>query len=593
MEHFLKRTFKTSLLLAAVILSTMTVKAQWQTQTVTLKPGWNAVYLHVDLQHETLANLLGSTPVTEVWLWKPDLSSLQFVTSPNDPLDTNSRWLSWKKAAPLDATISSFIGNAAYLIRLDEAEGSDYALNLKGKPVPPTYNWSSDGANFLGFSTVPVGAPSFYNFFEPMSELRSSTSSEIYKYVGGSISNNPKRIFNLRSEIVERGKAFWVRAKGVYNRYFAPFALDLQSSSGVGFGDQSSTYRIRLSNNTSNELTVSLADFASEAVPSGQTAIVAAPEIMVRGELDHETREYAFTRLSDEDSSWILAPQGSEGSVVEILLGLDRSDMTGASGGLFAGLLRFTDSLGYAQYDLPVSATKGDSSGLWVGEAAVSQVRHDLSFFERNGDDVVLTGTDTEFGPVARAFRLRVIIHVDADGNAMLLQRVYSGLDDALNPVLTIRQGNLNAESFELARRISAPHLPFTEDAVPWALTGGAFALGETLSTTVTLGADDHRSNPFLHAYHPDHDNQNATFSASLAPGIESFSVSRTLNLEFKAGGSGFAALTAGSIELGGDYSESIVLSGSGPDSNSYEVQGTFLLTRISDNPTLLTTLSE
>ncbi len=589
MDRILRRIYKSTVgaLLAVAFVSA--AQAQWQTQSVILKPGWNAVYLHVDLQHETMASLFDATPVSEVWLWKPELSSLMFVTSPQDPLDTNSRWLSWKKALPLDATIDAPIGNAAYLIRLDEAEVSDYTLSLKGKPVPPTYNWSSDGANFIGFSTVGSGAPSFYDFLEPASDLR--FGAEIFGYDGGAISDNPKQVFDLRSTNVARGKAFWIRSEGVYNRYYAPFSLRLQAASGVEFGNQSTTYGIRLTNNTDEELTVSLAEIASESAPAGQPAVVDSPEVLVRGELDPETLVHGFSRLSEGDSSWTLAAQGEEGSTVEIVLGLDRSDMDGDAGDIYASLLRFTDSLDYAQYDLPVRATKGDFSGLWVGEALVSQVRHNLGFYDRSGEEAVLTGMDTTFGAVPRGFKLRVIMHVDADGTAKLLQRIYSGVDEALNPVLTTLEENLSAENLSLARRISAPNLPWSESNTPWALVGGTFDLGETITTTVDVGADDQRSNPFLHAYHPDHDNRNATFDGAAEAGTESFAISRALSFTFSSAADGFSSQTASSVEMGGSYSETITLTGG--DSKTYEVQGTFLLTRLSDNDTLLTTPSE
>ncbi|MGK0238289.1 MAG: hypothetical protein ACI92G_001754 [Candidatus Pelagisphaera sp.] len=589
MERLSIRTLKFGLAIIGALLCTSAAKAQWQSQTFTLKPGWNAVYLHVDLQHTTMAELFGSTPVTEVWLWKPDLSTLQFVTSPQAPLDTNSRWLSWKKTLPLDATIDSPIGNAAYLIRVDEGETADYTLTLKGKPVPPRYVWSSSGTNFLGFSTVDSGAPSFYDFLEPASDLR--FGAEFFEYVGGPISSNPIVVFDLISEIATRGQAYWIRAKDIYNRYYAPFSLDLQVATGVEFGTQGSTYRVRITNNTDAELTVSLAGLDSEAAPSGQVAVVDAPEILVRGALDLTTLKHPFTRLSNSDSSWTLAAKGEEGSAVQVVLGLDRSTMTGAEGDLYAGLLRFTDSLGYAQYDLPVSAEKGDFSGLWVGEALVSQVRHNLGFYDRSAEEAILTGTDTSIGDVPRGFRLRLIVHVAADGTAKLLQRVYSGIDDALNPVLTTLEGNLSADSLSLARRISAPNLPWTEGNLPWSLSGGTFDLGQSLTTTVDVGPDDQRSNPFLHAYHPDHDNRNATFDGAAEAGTESFGISRALSLAFSTPSDDFSAQTASSIEMGGTYSETITLSGA--DSKTYEAQGAFLLTRLSDNDNLLTTLSE
>jgi hypothetical protein len=591
MDRFLRNTLRPTLAVFALLAMAISARAQWQTQSVVMKPGWNAVFLHVDLQHATMAELFGPTPVTEVWLWKPDLSTLQFVTSPQAPLDTNSRWLSWKKALPLDATINSPIGNAAYLIRVDETRTTDYTLEVKGKPVPPRYVWSSSGTNFIGFSTVATGAPSFYNFLEPASDLR--FGAEFFEYVGGPISSNPVQVFDLRSELATRGQAYWIRAKDIYNRYYAPFELDLQSEAGVGFGSMGSTYRIRLKNNTDAELVVTLADLDSEVAPAGEAAIVGTPEVLVRGDLDLDTLRHGFSRLSAADSSWTLAAQGTEGSEIEIVLGLDRADMSGSEGDLFGGILRFTDSLGYSQYDLPVSATKSGFAGLWVGEALVTQVRNNLSFFDRTGEEAVLTRTDTDLGEVARPFSLRLIVHVGADGSAQLLQHVFSGLDDALNPILTTIEENLSADNQELSRRITAPHLPWKGDELPWALAGGTFDLGQSIAATVAVGADDHRSNPFLHIYHPDHDNRNATFDAGLAAGRESFDISRVLTLAFTTPTEDFSAQTASSIEMGGDYSEIIDLSGSGSDSNTYEVRGAFLLTRISDSPTLLTTLSE
>lgn len=589
MKRIFRQTFKFWGAALLVLAAVAPVRAQWQTQSVTLKPGWNSLSLHVDMQHTTLADLFTGTPVTEVWLWKPDLSTLQFVTSPQAPLDVNSRWLTWKKALPLQATLNTMIGNASYLIRVDENETSDFELNLKGVPVPPSFVWSSSGVNFFGFSTVETGAPFFYDFLEPVPDLR--LSAELYKYIGGPIENNPEAVFNLRNERVQRGSAYWMRADGLYNRYYGPFSLSLQSQTGVEFGTDASTYRIRLKNQTAEELVVTLESLASEAPPAGEVAIEGTPEVLVRGELDIETLKHTYSRLSDGEVQWTLAPAGTEGSELEVILGLDRSAMTGADGAFYGGLLRFTDSLGFSQYDLPVNATKGSAAGLWVGDAAVTQVRHNLGFFQKEGEEVLEVDRNTEFGGVARSFKLRLIVHVSDDGTTRLLQRVFYGLDDSLDPVLTTKEGNLNVENLEVARRISSAHLPWSEGNDPWLFTGGDFAEGDTITATVTIGADDHRSNPFLHTYHPDHDNRNANFNATLPQGIESFAITRELSLAFSVPTDDFDALTAGGIDYMGDYLESITIDGDGVNSEEYEVKGPFLLTRIANIGTLLTEL--
>lgn len=55
-------------------LTLASAQAQWLTQSITLKPGWNAVFLHVDPSHTTLDALVGAdggNPIQEVWLWQP------------------------------------------------------------------------------------------------------------------------------------------------------------------------------------------------------------------------------------------------------------------------------------------------------------------------------------------------------------------------------------------------------------------------------------------------------------------------------------------------------------------------------------------
>ena len=73
-----RRLFVCNLLL--LFLSVLPLRAQWQDQSVVLKPGWNAVYLHVDASHVGLDDLIVdlANPISEVWLWRPPSTSLQY-----------------------------------------------------------------------------------------------------------------------------------------------------------------------------------------------------------------------------------------------------------------------------------------------------------------------------------------------------------------------------------------------------------------------------------------------------------------------------------------------------------------------------------
>lgn len=561
--------------------------AQWQTASYDLKTGYNGVYLFVDPSHHTsLDALLGGTAIDEVWLWKVDLSAAQFATSPQQPVDGGSRWLVWKKGKPAETTLNRLLGNTAYLIK----SASAFTWSIQGKPLPPRYQWSSKGQNLIGFSTPASSAPNFDSYLSKVPGLIQDL--EIFEYQGGALTvNNPEKIKAFRTKNVDRGESFWVRSKaGRFNRYFGPVEVELQKTDGIHFGARLSQNRVVIRNLTNADLTVSLEQFDSEAAPAGQAAIVGRTPLLVRGAIDPTTLKHAFSALAGA-VSWVLKPQGQEGSVQEIVIGLDRRQLAGAEGSLYGGILRVTDSLGFSQIDIGTSATTGSLAGLWVGDINVTEVRHDLKRAATQADGskrldangkVVVGSTNTTFGKAFRPYPLRVIIHVNATGAVTMMQRVYSGYTDGFQALLATKESLISKQHLALSKRLSVVHLPWTKENTPWVMSGGSFGPGQTINATITLGHNDHPSNPFLHTYHPDHDNRNATFDQYQPRGIESFDVGRVLSFALANPGGGFSDVTRAHTRLTGGYSESVTFKGVGNESKQFDVTGNFVLNRIS-----------
>jgi hypothetical protein len=138
------------------------------------------------------------------------------------------------------------------------------------------------------------------------------------------------------------------------------------------------------------------------------------------------------------------------------------------------------------------------------------------------------------------------------------------------------------------ARRISAVHLPASAGNIPWNFTG-AMQPGGSLTATVPLAYDDQASNPFLHTYHPDHDNLDALFTEQLARGQESYGVDRQISLTFTTPANDFNSLTRSSEDLSGNYSETITIGARGTQTRQYNVLGSFTLKRLSDIASLTT----
>jgi len=426
---------------AFMLLCIHPAHAQWKTESFRLTPGWNAIFLHIDVKYADLETLVSSTQISEVWLWTPAFTSRQFISSPDVPTNVGSNWLSWQQSDPSAATLHRMTGNAAYLVKFDGP--SDIIWQVRGIPVPPVYRWSSDGENFLGLSTPEGTEPDFEALLAEEPTLASNI--ELFQYVGGDLANNPVQVIGFRTTPVTRGQAFWMKAPN-FNSYFHPFDLSLQRSGGVDFVGTTAQYTVRVRNRTDSNLTVTLALLNSESPPAQElldsgapsiypnslpgieynTPIAELPPVVVRGALDTNTLTFPATSLSSTDHTVILAPEGELGSEADVVLGIDLAALGGNAGDLFAGFIRFTDSLGHASIDVPVRVVKQSREGLWVGEARVNQVENS------NSVNPILT-----FGATSTAAPLRLIVH-HAALETQLLQRVYFGFDQNIYPMLAV-----------------------------------------------------------------------------------------------------------------------------------------------------------
>lgn len=582
--------------IAVFFLLGVSARAQWETQDIVVRPGWSAVYLHVDASHLTLEDLVAAdntNPIQEIWMWRPPVSPNQFVTTPQTPINADSRWSSWlRSGAGTPSTFNRLTPNTAFLVRSTAA--ANYTWRVKGKPIVPVYNWTATGLNLIGFPTVDATPPMFDRFLAPAPAFLSA--AEIYQYIGGDLNpSNPGRVFAYHTVPVTRGRAFWARSGSFVNTYFGPFQVLPASGSSVDFGSESSHSSLRLRNVTAAPVTVTLRLAASEAAPAGQPAIVGRPAILARGALNPETLTYGYTDLTTAPSaSWTLAPQGEPGSEATVMLGLNRRAMGGTPGARFAGVLRFTDSLGYTDVRIGVAATAASDAGLWVGNATVNQVGNYLKAYQRDAENnpvqgangaYVVTGVNTALAPAPKPFSLRLIVHNDGT-TARLMQRVYVGPNAAGNTIVAASEAALDRNKLGSARRISASHLPFTGNNENWPFEG-QFAAGGSLVATAILPYDDGASNPFIHTYHPDHDNLNASFNAQLSVGGESYRVTRRITLQMAAPANDFASLTTGNAVYHGDYSETVTIAGLGGATRDFNVRGIFSLNHVSNLSTL------
>ena len=553
------------LIAAAALLLSIALphaRAQWQSVTYSLKGGWNGIYLHGDASHATpdilFPNSGATANIQEIWRWHPNPGQVQFTASPLIPSEGLPEWSVWRRGQPAQSTLSRMTGQSAYLVKCSGAATDTHFVTIVQRPLPPASTWQRVGANFLGFPSFRNGSafPTFSQYFATFPAAIAS-NSKVYKYTGGDLGpSNPIQVFSPASEPLDRNQAYWFEAE-VTGNFYAPIEITPSNPNGLEFGRTGAALALSVRNRTAATVTLTLAPVASAAAPAGQE-VVAGSVPLTRRVFNSTTNQYEETPIS-APATEVLGPQQSR----TFEFGVNRAGLTGSSNALFASLLRVTDSSNLLDVSLPVSARVGSMAGLWLGEAEVTGVESKVA------------GSPGSTTP--RGFPLRYLLHVDDAGTARLLSQVYIGtLASAPNPVgLCVQETALQADSKATAMRLVAAHLPL--DRV-LATGTGTVALGATLSRTINLPYDD-PVNPFVHQYHPDHDNRNPRLEP-VGNKVESHTITRTVNFEFLATPpAGTSALGWGSTVLGGNYSETV----GGLHKQPIQLTGSFTFRRISE----------
>ena len=189
-------------------------------------------------------------------------------------------------------------------------------------------------------------------------------------------------------------------------------------------------------------------------------------------------------------------------------------------------------------------------------------------------------------------FPVRLILHSPATGSPKLLQQAYLGARDGVAYV-SHQEGGLSVPGSITALvkgpgaspvgnlgRVSSASFP--RGGMWSATSGGSFS--SQAAFNVTLGYDA-ETNPFVHTYHPDHDNWDARYEAKLGAGNESYTVTRQITLTFDpVRPEGVSELTWGVTTIGGTYTEVITGLRAG---EGISVSGPFVLQQVSEAATL------
>ena len=509
--------------------------APYTTQTLSLVQGWNAVYVEV-APDATADDLFADWPVDHVGLYDPAsfLATRQFGADWDSEGLTGSSMALWKRGFPEASSLSRVPAGS---VLVTYCTNESHSVTIRGVPAAPRTTWHVSGTNavhnFFGFSTTQQTDISAYLEGSPCEGVKSRA---YYRIVGDNLDAGPGllevRTWNSK---VSDGDVLLLPSDDLSDWSGVLFVSPMN---GIDFGQNGVKATLTVRNDGKSPRTVSVA--------LEQAANAAELQLSGTLPLCLHVRDADVARTN---AAWSAALSGygpvtkkelAPDETWRLEFGLDRTAFSSLVKGLsFGALLRITeDGDSHAKVVVPLA---GETSGVVVPDAAlpVGLWVADVQF-----DHVLAPGSTvgTETGGAAK---LRLPIHIDANGKVRLLQRVVTAGEIAADGTYTYRLYAGSAvvpTTATMVTRISAVCLP-TETPVIEA----AGASDSVIAFSFTVAADGATS-ILRHPLHPQHDGLRWDFSTPAPSGDdfqnykgdvkpETFSVGNRIEMSFGLNG--------------------------------------------------------
>jgi hypothetical protein len=544
------------------------VTAQTINQSITLQPGWNAVWLEVEPEANQTNAVFENLPVSSVWTRFERTSTAEFIQSVSEAAFTKEGWQRWFPPSREESLLNNLFtvqANRAYLIKLSGSV--PVVWNLTGRPSLRRPDWVPDSFTLRGAPVDPAAPPSFLDFFRhsPAHSTGGTGLQPIYRLNNATGQWQPVS----PSALMKHGEACWIFTKGASD-YSAPLDVRVELGDGLDFGEELTVLNLRVR--------------TMKTTPGNGLLS------------DHNTPSMLSYQVFDPalGGQWpALPPQLqlplSPGGERRLRLAPRRQDQAAA---LRQSVLELKDGAG-TRILIPASVanpavgvTGHPSAGLWVGVSTLKAVS------EVHGPNpTVPTATQSEMN-------LRVLLHVDSAGQTRLLKEVIQMWRDGTFTIneqgvqvvetpgeyvlltddsqIPFFKGSAVRDGETVGRRVSTIGYDFATTPPSNSLAlSGSFGIGQTLTGTLETPSA-HPTNPFKHKYHPDHDNLNARFDG---PAVEAYATTRQITFDFTAAPPGGpVSPDFGFNEMGGNYREIIT----GIHKTPIHLSGTFRLSRVS-----------
>ena len=493
-------------LLLPLVLLPCLAHAMWDTQVLNLQKGCNAVILRVTPADTLCSEVFRGCDLKDVTWWNRDRRD------DGSGIVPTAEMLIWYPEATGNGGASTFnrvLGGHTYLIHANAA----CTLTVVGVPAKANSTVWFGEPNLTGLNLPSeTGQVYFSDYFAGLVGHLAGDSVAVVAANGNS------SVWPASTPIRAADEAVWFTPTGSGKAdYMGPLHVSVDTAeNAVKFTSNVETRRITVKNATKIDRVVTFRLVDSATPPAGQGTKVGAAALM-REEIDW-TAGYPkrVFRPCDFNFSTNLAA----GATFDVAFRPDLDKMPPVVDGAYMAILEVSDAGttlgnvtpvgGTCRHRIGIScdamlAAAKDPAGLWVGTVAVTGVNRARLLTSAASD------WDSEkIEPVNEPFSFRLLVHVDGDGVARLLKEVFVATESDVDSEPTLIVSRAEAIAWRGAhpnakiRRVSSANFP--NFGQPKEFVGTDFAHGGTLKATVRQEHND-KTNPFVHAYHPQHDN--------------------------------------------------------------------------------------
>ena len=584
-----KMRLSVSLLVLLVSAGALAQVATYQ-QVIDLKPGWNAIHVQVEPEDNRMAAVFADVPVASAWRWIPTGNGARFIEDPAEGLQNIEGWFAWFPEPRPEAFLSNLFrinANTSYLVRV---EGSQtHTITLAGRPEFVPLGWQTNAFTLTGLPVAESNPPTFGEFFAGSPAHR---DQPVYRLDD----DGRWRPVNAASTPIDPGEAYWVFTEG-NSAFQGSMGVVLDRGESLEFGAVLEEYRVVLRNFTELPGSFRIRRFVADGLPlafefedpeTGDTSWPNLPDTLtlpaeagadVFVQLGVVRRNFSASRMeqileiTDEFGGRILLHAGAN-SLQPLAAGVAQSGVQSGRGS--------------ASVKMEDPSAAGPLPGLWIGNIEIDGV-----------SEAQFAGTVPMMAD--QPFTQRIIMHVDAGGQVRLLKDVIqmwqegttrpSADDPTFNEtdvpgrfvlitdpsLIGLFSGATVRSGEPVGVRFSTVSYDFPGNSQ---LMTGAFRGGEAVEVTLVI-APELPTNPFLHRFHPDHDNKDERFTSFRQ---EALQVTREMSFEFAVDPpDGTPVPGWGETLVGGVFTEAVI----GLHKNPIFASGSFQLRRVTNTPVL------